>query len=123
MERPPGHAWNPTRIAAAAVLLAGLVGLSLGWSPRARGVPDEVRIPMRVPRGAGDFPPDAARFSHWGHRRAQCYDCHPSVFPQARLAFDHAAMDKGRYCGACHGGDRARAIDDMDCEACHAPPR
>lgn len=106
--------------AAALPLLA--LSFALGWAMPALGVPDDVRIPMLQPREEGD-PPDAALFSHWLHKRTACYSCHPSVFPQAGLGFDHDAMDDGRFCGSCHDGKTTKSFDDMECEECHVPAK
>jgi c(7)-type cytochrome triheme protein len=50
-----------------------------------------------------------------------CQVCHPSVFPQAPVAFTHEEMKAGRYCGACHDGGVAFAIAGAACGGCHAP--
>lgn len=98
-------------------VLVVLAGLCVG-SLLAYAVPDRVRIP-RVNENAGPLP--QAVFSHRGHSQYQCYTCHPSMFPQARLGFTHEQMDAGRYCGQCHNGKAASAVSGNPCEACHAP--
>jgi c(7)-type cytochrome triheme protein len=105
----------------AAALVAAAFAFA-SWAAPAWTAPDAVRIPMKAERDKGD-PPDAALFSHWEHNRFYCYSCHPSVFPQRRLAFTHDDMDEGRFCGTCHDGKRAFSPDDDDieCETCHRP--
>jgi c(7)-type cytochrome triheme protein len=96
----------------AVVLLVALVGLAL---------PARLRIPPLAPHPAG-APAAAAAFSHVGHASMPCYMCHPSVFPQALQGFTHREMRQGRYCGACHDGVGATAIEKMTCAGCHAEP-
>lgn len=97
-------------MAVAALLLAlPLVGLA---------VPDTVRIPKAKEHPPGT-PQAAALFSHWEHGSQRCYSCHPDIFPQAPLAFTHADMNQGRFCGRCHGGGEAPAVHSYRCERCH----
>jgi c(7)-type cytochrome triheme protein len=84
------------------------------------GIPARVRIP-RAPAARSFAPGPRAQFSHPGHEPLRCFQCHPGLFPQAPLAFTHADMDRGRFCGACHDGQRATAILKLTCETCHAP--
>lgn len=95
---------------------AGLCALPL----MALGFPAVLRIPKAKvhPPGA---PEAAALFSHRAHGQFTCYACHPSVFPQARLAFTHEEMNRGERCGRCHDGSRATAINLMPCASCHEP--
>jgi c(7)-type cytochrome triheme protein len=84
-------------------------------------MPESVRIPIVKEHGTGD-PPDAALFSHWTHAQYHCYECHPSIFPQRKLGFTHADMGRGRFCGACHDGQRAWHFENdpsVSCETCH----
>lgn len=98
--------------------LTMVLGVMLG-SLLAYAVPDRVRIPRVNAEAAGPLP--NAAFSHRGHNQYQCYACHPSIFPQARLGFTHERMNEGRFCGQCHNGKAASAVADNACEACHAP--
>jgi c(7)-type cytochrome triheme protein len=94
------------------VLLGALVAMAL---------PARLRIPRLAPHPPG-APGVAAAFSHVGHGPMPCYACHPSIFPQAPLGFSHREMRDGRYCGACHDGVGATAIEKMTCQDCHAEP-
>lgn len=79
---------------------------------------------VRIPRSAQHRPfAPAARavFSHAAHEPLRCFQCHPTLFPQAPAPFTHAEMDRGRFCGGCHDGQRATAVSRFSCEACHAP--
>jgi c(7)-type cytochrome triheme protein len=100
-----------------AAALVGLVML-VAWAGLA--LPARLRIPRVAPDPPGA--PTAALFSHAGHDFMACYVCHPSIFPQAPLAFSHREMLQGRYCGACHDGVEATAIEKMACQECHAEP-
>jgi c(7)-type cytochrome triheme protein len=93
-------------------MLVTLAGLAL---------PARLRIPKLAPHPAGT-PAAAALFSHAGHSRMACYMCHPSIFPQALVGFTHQEMRLGRFCGDCHDGVEATAIEKMACGKCHAEP-
>lgn len=105
------QAWLTTTSAVALGLLLPLVAVAL---------PATVRIP-RAKDARSFAPPARALFSHTAHEPLRCYQCHPSVFPQAAVPVTHAAMDEGRACGACHNGHKAPAVAGYRCEACHAP--
>jgi c(7)-type cytochrome triheme protein len=100
-------------IAAAALLLSSV---ALGAA-----FPAVLRIPRRDP-GAPAFPPRAL-FSHRTHQSFGCYACHPSVFPQAAVGFTHAEMQDGKFCGRCHDGRTAFAIQGSACARCHVDGR
>jgi c(7)-type cytochrome triheme protein len=63
-------------------------------------------------------------FPHWKHqRRFRCFNCHPGVFSTTeRAEITHKAMNKGRFCGACHDDNTAFAHNSktVECEVCHA---
>ena len=84
-------------------------------------LPARLRIPKLEPHPPGT-PVAAAAFSHVRHSAMACYMCHPSLFPQALQGFTHREMRQGRYCGACHDGVEATAIEKMACQECHAEP-
>jgi c(7)-type cytochrome triheme protein len=95
-----------------ALSLGPLAALALGAA-----FPATLRIPRHDPRNTSGVP--AALFSHRAHGAFGCYSCHPSVFPQAPLAFTHEDMRAGSYCGSCHDGARAFAITSVACGGCH----
>ena len=102
------------------VAVVAIVGFIL-VPPSAMTMPESVRIPIVEPHGTGE-PPDAALFSHWTHSQYQCYECHPSIFPQRKLGFTHADMRQGKFCAACHDGNLAWHFEDdssISCETCH----
>lgn len=95
------------------------VGLSLVWRP-ALSMPDAVRIPIVEDHPAG-APADAALFRHGRHDQYTCAGCHPSLFPAWRAGFTHRDMNEGRFCGVCHDGTAASAIETLACGSCHVP--
>lgn len=105
------------RVAGGVILLALAVSLPLS------AMPESIRIPI-VREHEDGYPADAALFSHWGHDRYKCYNCHPSIFRKSRYGFTHDELEEGRYCATCHDGKQAWAIDDADeCETCHVESR
>lgn len=103
------------------MLTAGVAATLLSASLLA--IPIEVRVPIVKEHGRAD-PPAAGLFSHWRHDQYQCLDCHPALFPRARVGFTHAQMDEGRFCGACHDGKAAPPTSGAraTCKtSCHQP--
>jgi c(7)-type cytochrome triheme protein len=72
-------------------------------------------------------------FSHKAHVDdfgLACDDCHGKIFePRAYAAkengdFNMNGLYAGKYCGACHNGEKAFASDDFEsCERCHTGNR
>jgi c(7)-type cytochrome triheme protein len=112
MTRPPPH--RGRLLVAAAVLLSCAAALGAAF-------PATLRLPRRDPQRAPGVP--AALFSHRGHAAFGCQACHPTLFPQAPVAFTHEEMKVGRFCGACHDGGVAFAIAGAACGGCHEPRR
>ena len=60
-------------------------------------------------------------FPHWFHRiRFNCKTCHADLGFKFKAGGDDINMLKiinGDYCGACHNGDKAWALEN--CELCH----
>jgi c(7)-type cytochrome triheme protein len=63
-----------------------------------------------------------AVFPHWFHRiRYKCYACHPGLF-QMKAEKDKISMEAiqaGKFCGACHNGKVAWAVNFETCNRCH----
>lgn len=61
-------------------------------------------------------------FPHWFHRiRFRCKVCHFELGFKMRVGSNDITMDKiteGRYCGLCHNGEIAWAIEK--CDLCHS---
>ena len=103
---------------------AGLVvwlSLLVSGAALAAAFPAILRLPRRDPQSAPAVP--HALFSHRGHEQFACYACHPATFPQAPLAFTHEDMRAGRFCGRCHDGGTAFAIQGAQCGSCHVVAR
>lgn len=73
--------------------------------------------------------PVKATFSHKAHTmeaELECTDCHDDLFSKKQgtavksQQFTMKAMADGHFCGSCHDGDTAFAID-TNCRACHIP--
>lgn len=99
----------------------GLVAVLLASSAGALAAafPAVLRIPPRDPSAPRALP--AARFSHRAHQSFGCFACHPGLFPQAPRGFTHEDMRAGHFCGRCHDGQTAFAIETAACKGCHAP--
>jgi c(7)-type cytochrome triheme protein len=51
-----------------------------------------------------------------------CRDCHPGLFAMKKDAakMTMEALNQGKYCGACHNGNKAFGTDDpKHCHECH----
>jgi c(7)-type cytochrome triheme protein len=116
LNRKPG-----TRVLAAAAIGAVCVAL-LGavLSPEARAEYGDVVINNYSDK-AGMRP---VVFPHWFHRiRFACKACHADLGFQFRAGGNDINMVKiidGQFCGACHNGEIAWAIEN--CNLCHSAP-
>jgi c(7)-type cytochrome triheme protein len=73
--------------------------------------------------------PVKSMFSHKSHvitAQLSCDSCHPDVFQRKRGAakaagdYTMAAMEEGKYCGACHDGSTAFGVTGPEtCKTCH----
>jgi c(7)-type cytochrome triheme protein len=65
----------------------------------------------------------AVGFSHWSHRRHfTCRVCHfelDFVMETNGSGITEEANRQGRFCGACHDGERAFGFDEANCSRCH----
>jgi len=69
------------------------------------------------------------RFNHFGHQaqNPDCRICHDILFKMERSSTDinnllnSKSMADGKYCGACHNGERTFSVKD-NCAACHKKP-
>jgi len=85
------------------------------------------RLPVDFAFPRGDGSPGQVTFSHQSHvdpKRPDCTTCHPALFkilikgtPAEGGPLGHAAMERGRQCGACHDGKAAFGLDN--CPLCH----
>lgn len=110
-----------SRLLIALLALGASTALVAGPLPK---LPADRALPQ-----TGDSPGPVV-FSHRSHVDASapdCLACHSglwSVLGKAGSRRDtgirHAAMERGRQCGACHDGTRATGLDD--CAHCHTEP-
>ena len=123
-ERPGRRA--PTRVVgigglAIIVILATAVGHDVSGLAELKGPPD-------FAFAKADASPGTVTFSHDKHRARvdKCSTCHMKDFKMKRGASGPvtlAAKQEGKYCGACHDGQRRLggapvfAIDE--CDRCH----
>lgn len=101
----------------AALVASGLCGVAAAGGLR---LPPDALFPQ------GEGSPGKVTFSHATHvdeRAPSCVTCHPTHFAMLRSgtatglpAIQHAAMEKGQACGACHG---KQAFGFESCELCH----
>lgn len=106
------------------ILLGVLVALALATAGLAQTLP---RLPKDFPIPRGEGSPGQVTFSHDSHvdqKRPDCTGCHPALFkilvrgtPTEGGTLGHAAMERGRQCGACHSGKAAFGLDN--CPLCH----
>jgi c(7)-type cytochrome triheme protein len=55
-------------------------------------------------------------------KKSACGDCHPGLFMMKKGAtkMTMAALNQGKYCGACHNGKKVFGTDDpKHCHECH----
>ena len=105
--------WRLLGVLALGALLAGL-------APGARAEYGDVVI-NNYSDAAGMRP---VVFPHWFHRiRFACKACHADLGFQFRAGGNDINMVKiidGQFCGACHNGEIAWAIEN--CNLCHSAP-
>jgi c(7)-type cytochrome triheme protein len=102
---------------------AAVLGVSLAGAVFA----DLPRLPPELRMVQGEESPGVVAFRHDSHVDAKaptCTGCHPRLFSilgrsaeTRRDVIQHATMEKGQSCGACHG---KQAFGFDDCEMCHA---
>ncbi len=50
----------------------------------------------------------------------KCGDCHTKIVPMKKGDMKMADINAGKYCGACHNGEKAfKASDPANCAKCH----
>jgi c(7)-type cytochrome triheme protein len=110
------------RRTALAIIIAASLVLGFGAFSGAQEMP---RLPGKISMARSPDSPGQVVFKHETHvdtAKPACTTCHPREFsilkssaPKPKIT--HGDMDKGRYCGSCHDGKKAFALDD--CAACH----
>ena len=105
-----------------------VMAVALASAVAAQGLP---RLPGESVLPGGEGSPGKVTFSHRTHvdqHTPRCTRCHPVLFKilggETRVADAsyHAAMDRGRRCGACHDGKTAWPVTFETCQRCHRSP-
>jgi len=103
------------------VILGTAVGHNVSGLAEVKGPPD-------FPFAKADSSPGTVTFSHDKHRAKvdKCSTCHMKDFKMKRGASGPvtlAAKQEGKYCGACHDGQRtiggAPVFGIDECDRCH----
>jgi c(7)-type cytochrome triheme protein len=76
----------------------------------------------RKTKGSDDVAPSI--FQHWVHRvNFKCYVCHNETvgikMKAGATPITMDAIEDGKYCGACHKGKPAFAVNFETCNRCH----
>jgi c(7)-type cytochrome triheme protein len=77
---------------------------------------------VRKTKGTDDVAP--AVFPHWVHRvKFKCYVCHNNTvgikMKAGTTPITMDTIDEGKYCGECHKGKPAFAVNFETCIRCH----
>lgn len=111
------------RILRAAAPVALVLAVAAAWAG------DLPRLPRALELPAGDDSPGKVTFNHDSHvdaAKPSCVSCHPRLFPMLqgkalkKGEITHEKMEKGQYCGACHGKGKAAFEFEDNCENCHS---
>jgi c(7)-type cytochrome triheme protein len=104
-------------------LAAGLLVATVAFVPEAAGIKVPADFTFEQHQGS----PGVVTFSHAIHvegKGLKCNACHTKVFKMKKGKsgdFTMAAMNEGKFCGACHDGKTAYSVKDKaNCEKCHA---
>ena len=106
-------------------MLGLVIGLAVGtvaFVPEAGAI----KIPPDFTYSQAKSPEGPVTFSHKAHvegKGLKCNACHTKIFKMKKGAtgpFTMAAMDEGKFCGACHDGKQAFSTKDKaNCSKCH----
>lgn len=103
-------------------LVTALFVATVAFVPEAAGV----KVPADFTFEQGKDSPGVVTFSHEKHKEKfdKCTACHTKVFKMKKGKsgdLTMAAMEEGKFCGACHDGKQAFSVKDKaNCEKCHA---
>jgi c(7)-type cytochrome triheme protein len=123
MQKTPSHRKR------AYVMALLMVGILVGFFTQSETLLAQMKSPKDFTMTqTGDASP--VIFSHEHHTEAQdlkCKDCHTKIF-QMKIGktadkqgpLTMAAMQEGKFCGACHNGEKAFGVKAEDaCAKCH----
>lgn len=86
----------------------------------------QVKIPPDFTLEQGKDSPGVVTYSHEKHKEKaeKCTVCHTKVFQMKKGKsgpLTMAAMNEGKFCGACHDGKQSFSVKDAaNCTKCHA---
>lgn len=102
-------------------LILGFMLATVAFGPAAAQ-----KVPADFAFEQGKDSPGPVTFSHEKHKEKfpKCTACHTKVFKMKKGqsgTLTMAAMEEGKFCGACHDGKQAFSVKDKaTCEKCHA---
>lgn len=107
----------------------GLLGLVIGLAVGTVALVPEagaIKIPPDFSYTEAKSPEGPVTFSHKSHvetKGLKCNACHIKVFKMKKGTSGNltmAAMEEGKFCGACHDGKQAFSVKDKaNCTKCH----
>jgi len=103
------------------LIIAILLLASLASASFADPVAGDITF-VRKTKGSDDVAP--AFFPHWVHRvKFKCYVCHNKtvgfIMKAGSTPIDMDAIEDGKFCGECHKGKPAFAVNFETCNRCH----
>lgn len=85
-----------------------------------------IKVPADITFNEAKTPLGPVTFSHTTHvegKGLKCTACHTKVFQMKKGKsgkLTMAAMREGKFCGACHNGEKAFSVKTpADCKKCH----
>lgn len=111
-----------TRLLSSFALVIGFTIGMLAFVPDASGI----KVPADFTFEQGKDSTGPVTFSHEKHKEKaeKCTVCHTKVFQMKRGKsgpLTMAAMQEGKFCGACHDGKQSFGVkDEANCNKCHA---
>jgi len=103
-------------------LVIGLAIATVAFIPEAAAI----KVPADFTYEEAKSPEGPVTFSHKKHVEAsslKCSACHTKVFKMKKGksgTLTMAAMNDGKFCGACHTGEQSFSVKDKaSCNKCH----
>ncbi len=101
-----------------------VIGFTIGMLAVAPEV-SAIKIPADFTIEGAKDSPGPVTYSHEKHKEKfpKCNACHTKVFKMKKGKsgpLTMAAMNEGKFCGACHDGKQAFSVkDEASCNKCH----
>lgn len=106
------------------IAVAVVIGFIMTTLPVAPS-PAQLKIPADFTFEQDKDSPGPVTFSHEKHKEKfeKCTACHVKIFKMKKGTtgdLTMAAMNEGKFCGACHDGKTAFSVkDEASCSTCH----